>query len=318
MPERDGMKVSVLTPFRGGGPYNWGHSLAREINKRGLSAEHIHRLPELLASPFYQQADVVHTTVPLGYKLWKKPVVFTICGDYTCERNIWRFFTPMAIKRADVVTTRSHFLKERLNLRDAIVIPNAVLPKEFRQVKHSDKDTINLVTVTNFYFREKARGVLNILEILQGVIDKAGRRINYSVIGGGPYLKQVMAAPMPKDISVRFFGNLPNPKEVLENSDVFLYYSYQDNFPIAILEAMSCGLPVITSNVGAVGEMIEAGRDGFIAPDDEFYRDTLLNLMENPRLRSRVGNNSRKKIEAKFDWSKVIDDYFAIYEKFNS
>lgn len=318
MPVKNGIKVNVLTPFRSGGPYSWGHDLTREINKCGFAAKHIHRLPELLTSPFYQQADVVHTTIPLSCRLWRKPVILTVCGEYTCENNIWRFFTPMAIKMADVVTTPSHFLQQRLKLKDAIVIPNAISPEEFKQVKHSDKDTINLVTVTNFYFREKASGVANILELLENASGKVERCINYSVIGGGPYLKQVTAASKPRGINVRFLGSLPNPRKILEDSDIFLYSSYLDNFPIAILEAMASGLPVITNNVGAVEEMIETGKDGFIAPNEGLYLDYLLQLVETTALRARVGDNARKKVEAKFSWERVIDDYFAIYEKFNS
>ena len=59
-------------------------------------------------------------------------------------------------------------------------------------------------------------------------------------------------------------------QEVLKN-DLFLYYSVHDNFPIAILEAMALGLPVVTNDVGAVREMIRPGENGYITVSEEDY-----------------------------------------------
>ena len=309
------MKINILTSVHKGGPYNWGRDLAYLLNKKGFIANHVHKLKEVLISPFYQDADIIHATLPLTYKLWRKSVVLTVKGDYSIEKRKWRLFYPIAIKKADVITTPSYFLKERLNLDDAVVIPNAIFPNQFKVVKHSEKDVINLVTVTKFAFKDKSEGVLNMIKILEKVQKSTNKNINYTIIGGGPYLEQIKEKTRGYNMKVKFTGFLDNPKEVLEASDIFVYYSIHDNFPNAILEAMASGLPVVTNNVGAVHEIIKSGKDGKVAECDEDYQKYLLNLVDDYKLRVKMGQNTRKTVEEKFDWNIIVNDYICIYEK---
>lgn len=310
----DVMKVNILSPVYRGGPYNWASDLVFMLNKKGIAAKWIHNLKNLLISSIYQDANVVHTAVPLTYKLWRKPIVLTVKGDYSIEKINWRLLYPLAIKKADIVTTPSHFLKQRLNLDDAVVIPNAIFPYRFKIVKHFEKEVINLVTVTNFGFKDKAEGVLNIVKILEKVKKTTDKKINYTIIGGGTYLEQIKKKTKEYDTNVKFTEFLNNPKEVLEMSDIFVYYSIHDNFPNSILDGMASGLPVVTNNVGAVHEIIESGKSGYVAECDDDYQEYFLGLLANYKLRVKIGQNARKTVEEKFDWSNVVGEYISIYE----
>ena len=309
------MKINILTPFRKGGPYNWGRNLASQLNRKGLPADHVHKLRDLLTSPFYQSADVAHAAVALIRVGWKKPVVISVHGDHRADNNIWGFLYPMALARADVITTVSCFMKEKMNLKDAIVIPNAIFPEQFGVVKHADKDAINLVTIHGFYFEDKAKGILDVLEVFSSLPEEVRNNISYTVVGGGPYLKEVMGEAKKYNVNVQFTGMLPSPREVLEGSDIFIYYSHHDNFPIVILEAMACGLPVVTNSVGAVGEIIQHEKDGFIVNNHHSYAEYLIQLIKDSELRTKVGEKARKAVEARFNWETVIDEYIDIYQK---
>ena len=320
------MKVNILTKHRVGGPKIWGRDLVAMLNESCIDASHICRLKNLLTSPFYQDADIVHTTVPICYKLWRTPVVLTLHGDYIAEGhvsgsdnisnmvyNILQRLYPLAVKKADVITTPSQYLKERLGLDEAVVIPNAIFPERFKSVEHAEKTAINLVTVTKFYFKDKADGIVDIIAILDRVQRNTDKNINYTVIGGGHYLEKVKEKAKDFCVDVKFTGMIPNPKDFLERSDIFTYYSYHDNSPIVILEAMACGLPVITNNVGAVSEEIENGKDGFIAESNEGYIEYLLDMIEVCKERQKIGGNARKSIEEKFNWHTIVKRYIEIY-----
>ena len=310
------MKVNIITPVRVGGPYYSGENLAKILKDREITATWAHHIIRVLSSPIWQNADVVHSmSVPITYRFWKNPLILTVRGEYPIEKNLWRSFFPLAIKKADIVTTPSHFLKERLGLKDAIVIPNAIFPEKFKPVIHSEKDTISLVTVTKFFFEDKARGVLDILKVLDTVPEAVAGRMRYKVVGGGPFLNQVKREAQKYRVAVEFTDMLQNPRAALESSDIFLYYSQHDNFPNILLEAMAYGLPIVTNSVGAVNEIIEDGKDGYIAPTGKAYLESLLNLMNNYDLRSKVGQNARRSVETKFDWSKIVDSYIEIYKK---
>jgi glycosyltransferase involved in cell wall biosynthesis len=309
------MKINILTAYRGGGTYIWGRDLAAALCAHDLPAKHVHTLGALLCSPFYQDADVVHASIPLSYHLWKKPVVLTVHGEYPGEKNIWKFLYPAAIRKADIITTPSNFLKERLKLGEAIVIPNAVSPQQFEMVEHRDKDILNMVTVTSFHFPEKAKGVLNILEIIGRLPEETRQRIRFFVVGGGHYLEKIAGEKKKYNFDVEFTGELPDTKNVLEHSDLFLYYSHHDNFPMVILEAMACGLPVLTNDVGAVSEIIENEKDGYIAANDNAYFEYLLNLVNNLDLRARTGENGRRTVEGQFSWENITSRYMEIYSR---
>lgn len=310
------MRINILTSVGNkGGPFKWAKGLVHLLRKRNINAYHIYLLKDLLTSPIYQDADIIHTTLPLAYRLWRKPVVLTIKGDYTIEDRTWRYLYPIAIKKADVITTPSFFLKKRLNLDNAVVIPNAIFPEQFKMVEHLEKDVINAVSVTNFGFRDKAESVLNMIEILKKVKIATDKKINHIIIGGGAYLKQVKEKARECDTNVNFTGFLGNPKEVLEDSDIFMYYSVHDNFPNSILEAMASGLPIITNKIGAVNEIISNSKDGYVTYGDDEYQECLLNLLDDYKLRAQIGANARKTVEEKFNWNRVIQEYLNIYKK---
>jgi len=303
--------INILTPPRLGGPFYWAKNLAHSLNKRGIKAKHVYKLWELYLSPVFPNADIIHTTVPFPFKLWQRPLVLTIKGEYTIEQNIWQRFYPKTIAQAHAITVPSHYLKQRLGLENAQVIPNALFPERFTTVQHGAKDQLNLISVMSFYFSDKVEGVPKIIEMIGKI---KNHRFKYTVIGGGRYLSAVKNQVTNTKVNVNFTGFLPDPKSYLAASDIFLYYSFHDNFPNVILEAMASGLPVITNNVGAVSEIIDNGNNGFIAESDEIYLEYLLNLVDNPDLRQNMGLRARRTVEEKFDWSKVISSYIEIYK----
>ena len=304
------MKTNILTA-RFGGPFHWGKDLTSVLNSRGIAARHFHTVPRLVTSALYQDADIIHTTIPFPFKLWQKPLVLTMHGEYTIEHNIWQRFYPKTIAQTNVITVPSHYLKQRLELQNAIVIPNALFTERFKSAQHGDREQLNLVSVTVFHFANKVAGIPKIIEVLDKI---QNCRFTYTVVGGGRHLETVKKQASGTSLDIRFTDFLPDPRPSLAASDIFLYYSYHDNFPNVILEAMASGLPVITNNVGAVTEIIDHGKNGYIAESDEAYLEHLLNLVNNSSLRQNIGLKARQTMEEKFDWSKVISSYIDIYK----
>ena len=105
--------------------------------------------------------------------------------------------------------------------------------------------------------------------------------------------------------------------ELYMGSDIFLLPTYAEALPIALLEAMSYGLPVITTPVGAIPEVIEDGVNGFlIKPGDaKALSEWIITLIERPEFREMMGKNNIQRINAEFTQEKMIEKIDRIYQE---
>jgi len=102
--------------------------------------------------------------------------------------------------------------------------------------------------------------------------------------------------------------------------EVFLVTSETEAHPMVVYEAMSCGIPVIATNVGDLSENIVDGHNGFLldvdAPVSAFVEKIRL-LRDSPGIRKRMGVRARNTILQRWTWNKVVDQYRALGETMN-
>ena len=94
--------------------------------------------------------------------------------------------------------------------------------------------------------------------------------------------------------------------------DCLLVTSIHEAHPLVVYEAMSCGLPVITTKVGDVEETIIDGENGFIIPvdaDSSEFAAAIQRLMDNPELTKQIGEKARETILKKWTWNKIATQY---------
>ncbi|MBI2635342.1 MAG: glycosyltransferase family 4 protein [Parcubacteria group bacterium] len=310
--------ILIITPHIKGGPWQWGADLVSEINKaeKEFCAKQIYLVKDKLLSPFRWNIKLIHTTNPLAFSFLMRPLILTIHGKI--HGSFWKFFYWLGYHRASIVTVPSEFLKNSLNIKNAIVIPNAIDISNFIEVKLEERDYFNILTVTKLWFPDKARGLFELARIIFNLARDFDKRINWRIIGYGPLLedikKSVASLERPKNLSVQWFGQ-DIPKKYFSDSDIFAYFSYEDNMPIALMEAMASGLPVVTNKVGAVDEIIDSNSDGFIAKDSQDYQNILLKLMNSFTLRQGIGLAARQKIKIQFSWGVVLPKWIELYKK---
>ncbi|MCW9097213.1 MAG: glycosyltransferase, partial [Ignavibacteriaceae bacterium] len=115
---------------------------------------------------------------------------------------------------------------------------------------------------------------------------------------------------------VKFLGKQDGLVEILSSSDLFLIPSQSESFGLAALEAMACGLPVISSSVGGLPELVKHNETGFIAEIGDIDRMAkyALELLTNEKKYKLFSENSRQRAVNKFDKSKVVPLYEEYYE----
>jgi glycosyltransferase involved in cell wall biosynthesis len=105
--------------------------------------------------------------------------------------------------------------------------------------------------------------------------------------------------------------------EIFCDADIFIFPSYSEGMPIAVIEAMACGLPIIATRVGGVPEMVSDGVNGILIdpgrPDQ--IVGALQHLYENPDMRHSMKMNSYKTAFEEFDIEKLVPRLVSIYSK---
>ncbi len=97
-------------------------------------------------------------------------------------------------------------------------------------------------------------------------------------------------------------------EELLSRSDLLLYPTKDDAFPLVLLEAMNNGMPIVATDIGAIGEIVKDGETGFVCTNNvNDIERKMLKLIENAHLFRELSLNSRKRFEEKFT--------FEIFEK---
>jgi len=99
--------------------------------------------------------------------------------------------------------------------------------------------------------------------------------------------------------------------------DIYLSSSEFEGLPIAMLEAMACEIPVVSTRAGGIGEVIQHGKQGFLCHVDEWehLEDYSIQLLEDEELLAKMGIEARKQVEEKFSMQSMVEQLEKIYEE---
>ena len=117
----------------------------------------------------------------------------------------------------------------------------------------------------------------------------------------------VTQSPVPPSRNVYIYHNVTANSDTLlrlySEADIFVFPTLADCAPLAVPEAMAAALPVVTTRVAAIPEMVADGEQGFLVEpgDADALGHALLTLIERPGLRARMGDHGRARVEAAYD-----------------
>jgi glycosyltransferase involved in cell wall biosynthesis len=106
-------------------------------------------------------------------------------------------------------------------------------------------------------------------------------------------------------------------EEILTRATLFVLPSYNEGLPLAVLEAMAYGLPIVSTPVGGIPEAIVDGETGFLVEpgDVEAIARKVNLLLSDAELRDRMGMNARRRAQEQFEVGAIINQLFTIYDE---
>ena len=227
-----------------------------------------------------------------------------------------KMLTPMAIKFADAVmvpTEELRFYVKNFGAKRIEVIPNGVDTMLFKGPTLSENRRVTVLFVGRLEKQKNLETlIIAISKLLKDpTLPRQGWTLKYKfvLVGSGSLRGEILELADKLEVNLEIIGPISNEKlpEVYRQADIFVLPSLAEGHPKALLEAMSCGLPCLASNISGVDEIIVDGKNGLLVePTAEGITEGLRELMEKPELRKKLGTAARQTVIDRFDKKKLI------------
>lgn len=224
-------------------------------------------------------------------------------------------------KAARVHCVSEAILKEAvmhgLDEKKAVIINPAVDADFFTPGEKRGKNGVFKIISTGSLIWRK--GYEYALMAVKSLID-ANLAVSYTIAGDGPEKQRVLYTIEDLNLQehVSLAGKIPPEKvrEYLRASDVFLLSSLSEGISNAVLEAMACGLPVVTTDSGGMREAVTDGVEGFVVPvrDPESMAGRIKTLASGPSKMKHFEEAARKKVMERFRLDRQIKQFAEMFE----
>lgn len=286
------------------------------------------------------KADVFVTSNPyyglIGASLAKKMgnikySVFRPVGDYWTENNYRygkfnyriRCFLKMlenslALRDVDFTLAVSDWLRKKADskgLKRVYTLYNGVDCIRFRPRENDERYSTQILCVMSFNIYQKIANLYNFLT------EYKNSKLPYHItfLGNGLYLnslkKHVILLGLDKQVT--FKGWVNNIEDYYSNCDIIIHPSSLDAFPTTLLEAGASAKPVVATKVGGIPEIILDGKTGFLTNDVNHFLFYIKKLMEDIKLKRKIGMEARQRIIDNFTWKNAAMNFCDILKSEN-
>ncbi len=287
----------------------------------------------------YEKIDIFHchyaiphaTSAFLATEILNQPntrVITTLHGTDITLVGLEPSFLPVikfSIERSDGVTAVSRFLKEKTLTNFGIDKPIEVIPNFVDSTKYKRIDTAGirnlwpangaktLIHTSNFRPVKRVHDVIRIFSEVRKKIPS-----NLILIGDGPDRSscELLCRELGIQDHVKFVGKQVEIVDLLSSGDLFLMPSQSESFGLSALEAMACGVPVISSSVGGLPELNIHNQTGYIAEIGDIDRMAkyAVDLLANPA-KHRAFSEAARNRAIEFNLDKIVTQYEEYYQR---
>lgn len=234
------------------------------------------------------------------------------------------------LNRCDRVTFASKALKKEieetweLKFKSTAITYAGITPREVtedeiiqfgKQFGLRDNSTILLAQAFTVN-KLKAEGAKLLMKSIMSLRDKYPNIVLILTREGAfsNELKQ-SAQELGLDDKVIFTGDVANPYVPLAVCDIYTHISLSEGLPMALLEAMAMGKPIVATSVGGIPEAINNVENGILVkPDKDEIAEAIDCLLKDKSFAARLGASAQRKAKEKFSWRQSADRFLTVYD----
>jgi glycosyltransferase involved in cell wall biosynthesis len=203
-----------------------------------------------------------------------------------------------------------------LNPQNIKVVGNAVDENLFVPKHKRTEPDIYVLFVGIF---RSGKGIFDLLEVARCVCNERSD-VRFLLCGKGPLIRSVQAEikkqGLQKKVILLGFADRTRIVKLYQKATLLVQPSYHEGLSTVVLEAMSCGLPVVANDIAGNRTVISSGVNGILVPlrSPKIMAKAVLELLNDPYRRERIGKAARTTILASYTWEKIADNIIECYE----
>ncbi len=282
---------------------------------------HVHTpLPPYIRSSLPVITTVHTTALTESQYCWNEKKNFRSLSEKLFGNSISYRIESKWLKKSAIITTVSNSVAQELKQykinRDKIrVIGNGVDIRTFSPSKEKN-DQEYILYIGRL---DPRKGLFDIIECGKYVCMKRPNT-SFIIVGKGMLenvlKKKVREAGLQKNFIFLGFVDKKKLIQLYQNATICVIPSHYEGLPTVLLEAMSCGLPVVATAISGSLDVVSSGENGILIPpkSPKEMANAISMLLDNDEIRKKLGKNARKTIEERFTWDIISDKILKCYE----
>ncbi len=251
----------------------------------------------------------------IPYVIWGQGSDIYLPGRFT------RITSKPILQNADAVLALTENMKQKMREiydREISIVPNGIDLERFKISPESKKkdSTKTIIFVGRLH---PVKGVQYLIEAM-AIVHQESPEVKLILVGDGE--ERELLENLTDSLGIRecveFAGRVPHERvqDYMNQAEVFVLPSLSEGFPVTILEAMACGLPIVATQVGGVPDVIKNGVNGYLvkAKDPNETVEALLKLLQDAQLRATISKTNKQKVD-EYSWGRVALALEKIYRE---
>lgn len=272
-----------------------------------------------------RRTPLVHTERGTRHSVLSNKLVESLGKVY--DHTVGSLIIKSARRNIGVSAAACDFLKH-LGAKNTIAIPNGIDTNVFRKVKTDLTKSLRLngaIVITFVGRLIYAKGVQDLISAFP-MIKETIPNVKLLIVGDGPYRRQLEELTTETGWSkdIKFLGQKSRDQitEILSVTDVFVNPSYSEGLPTSVMEAAAIGVPIVATDVGGTGEIVENGKTGLLIKEREPGQIAeAVSLLEGNKqatqenLARKFSEAARLKIVNNYSWEDAVMKTMEVYQE---